>query len=164
VTVKKAKPAKPVKEAAKLSDNDRINWSVATVDVKPLRGKRRIPPQPLTAEQLRNKPIRAKTPVMRVAAAKLYDSKLDLHGLTEAGAHKLLVEFMRGILVHNDKRLLIITGKGEKAGSLAGVLRAQVPRWLDVEPFATAIRSVEVAPPNLGGTGAWLVTMKARRK
>lgn len=161
----KKPPAKiSSKPPAKLTDNDVVNWSAATADVKPLKGKRRLAPPPLSAEALRQKPIRAKTPVLRVAATKLYDAKLDLHGLTESGAHKLLVEFMRSVIGGPHKRLLIITGKGEKDGSLAGILRAQVPRWLDVEPIASAVRAVDTAPPNLGGNGAWLVTMKARKK
>lgn len=147
-----------------LTVSDRVNWSAATADVRPLKGKKRLPAPKLTDEELRKKPIRAKTPVLRVAASKLYDAKLDLHGLTESGAHKLLVDFMRGVLAGNDRKLLIITGKGVKEGTLAGILRAQVPRWLDVEPIASRIRSIEEAPPALGGSGAYLVTLKTKRK
>lgn len=140
-----------------LSDTERVNWTVAMQDVRPLKGKKRIlkPVDPLL---LKLKPIKAKTPVLRVAAKSLYDGKLDLHGLTEAGAHRLLIQFMQNEIAHGSKKLLIITGKGSMA------LQAGVPRWLDVEPVASRIRTVEFAPANLGGDGAYLVTLKAKRR
>lgn len=146
---------------SKLSEPDQRSWSVAMADVRPLKGKRRLPPPPLTAEELKRKPIKAKTPMLRVAARSTYDGKLDLHGLTEAGAHQMLILFLKGEMARGSKKLLIITGKGT---GLGGVLRREVPRWLDIEPFASAIRSVDIAPSNLGGDGAYLVTMKAKRK
>ncbi len=140
-----------------LSDHDRVNWAVAMQDVRPLKGKKRII-RPIDPLLLKLKPIKAKTPVLRVATKSLYDGKLDLHGLTEAGAHQLLIQFMQNEIARQSKKLLIITGKGSLA------LHSGVPRWLDVEPIASAVRSVELAPQNLGGDGAYLVTLKAKRR
>lgn len=156
-----ARDRKPPPPPRELTDSDKHSWSLALQDVKPLKGKRRMPPPPISVEELRRKPIKAKTPVLRVAARSIYDGKLDLHGMTEAGAYQTLILFLKAELARGAKKLLIITGKGS---GLSGVLRTQVPRWLDVEPFASALRSVEVAPPNLGGDGAYLITVKAKRK
>lgn len=144
-----------------LTEPDRQTWSMAMADVKPLKGKRRQPPPPISPDELRRKPIKAKTPVLRPSARSAYDGKIDLHGLTETGAYQTLMLFMKSEMARGSKKLLVITGKGSTNN---GVLRTQVPRWLDIEPFATAIRSIDLAPTNLGGDGAYLVTMKAKKK
>ena len=140
-----------------ISEGEHVSWVVAVQDVRPLKGKKRIL-KPIDPTLLKLKPIKAKTPILRVAAKSLYDGKLDLHGLTEAGAHRLLIEFMQNEIKRQSKKLLVITGKGSLA------LQSGVPRWLDVEPIASAVRTVEFAPANLGGDGAYLVTLKAKRR
>lgn len=152
----------PDKPKVEISERDRSSWAHAVQDVRPLKGKRRIL-KPIDPLLLKLKPIKAKTPLLRVAAKSLYDGKLDLHGLTEMGAHRLLMEFMQNEIRRQSKKLLIITGKGGPKGN-EGALKNGVPRWLDVEPIASAIRSVELAPPNLGADGAYLVTLRQKRK
>lgn len=144
-----------------LSDPDKNTWALAMADVKPLKGKRRLPPPPPDVETLKRKPIKHKSLMLRPASHKLYDGKIDLHGLTETGAYQTLMLFMKSEIARGSKKLLVITGKGTGGSS---ILRTQVPRWLDIEPFASAIRMIESAPQNLGGEGAYLVTMKAPKK
>lgn len=135
-------------------------WQRATSDVRPLK-KKRILPKTVTPEELRKKPIKPKAGfVVRASARSLYDAKLDLHGLTEAGAHQLLMEFVYKQAKRGARKLLIITGKGS---GKAGVLRANVPRWLDVEPLCNSISSVEPAPDQLGPDGAFLIRLKKPR-
>ena len=146
-----------------LSDVERVGWAIATQDVRPLKGKRRVL-RLVDFKALMLKPVKVDPklkPPPRTPARALYDAKLDLHGLTETGAYQLLMNFIGQEIARGTRRLLIITGKGAGAG---GALRAGVPRWLDVEPIASRVRSVETAPVGLGGEGAYLVTLKAKRR
>jgi len=144
-----------------IEDAEKVTWRSATVDVKPLKKKaRKILPVP-TAEELAAKPIKPKPmPIIRTASRMLYDAKLDLHGLTEAGAHHLLMEFVQREIKRGGRKLLVITGKGI---GKAGILRSNVPRWLDVAPIDRYISSIETAPDALGGEGAYLVKLKKPR-
>lgn len=154
---------------APLPDAERVVWHTATHDVKPLPKKRRLPPPILSAEELAKKPIKAKPVTATVrSGVRAYDAKLDLHGLTEAGAHALLMEFVRQQQARGARQLLIITGKGAgkgagKDGSKSSVLRVNVPRWLETEAVMRFISSVQPAPPQLGGEGALIVRLKKPR-
>lgn len=97
---------------------------------------------------------------MRAPARSQYDAKIDLHGMTEAGAYPILMDFVQRECQRGAQRLLIITGKGS---GKSGVLRANVPRWLDVETIARYITAIELAPTNLGGDGAFIVRLKKPR-
>lgn len=134
-------------------------WHQAVGDVKPLR-KRTLAPRKLSDEELARKPIKPKAEPAppRAPARAAYDAKIDLHGLTESGAYPLLMDFVERERRRGARSLLVITGKG--SGKSAGVLRANVPRWLDVEPIARYISAIELAPANLGGDGALLVRLK----
>ena len=133
-------------------------WYAAIGDVKPLR-KKRTAPVKLSAEELARKPIKPKVEAAppRAPARSAYDAKIDLHGLTESGAYPLLMDFVMREYKRGARSLLVITGRG--TGN-AGVLRTNVPRWLDVEPVASYITAIELAPANLGGDGALLVRLK----
>jgi dsDNA-specific endonuclease/ATPase MutS2 len=145
-----------------VDDTEIVTWRSATVDVKPLKKKvRKVLPVP-TAEELAKKPIKPKPmPIVRAAARSQYDAKLDLHGLTETGAHNLLMEFVRQEIRRGSRKLLVITGKGSSGKT--GVLKANMPRWLDVAPIDRYIGSIDEAPAVLGGEGAFLVKLKKPR-
>lgn len=150
---------RPTKQPAKQAlEPDIVVWEAATSDVKPLKKKRILPPQKLAPDERSKKPIKAKPEIAaRASSRSAYDAKLDLHGMTEAGAHPVLMDFVDRQRKRGAQRLLIITGKG--AGK-AGVLKANVPRWLDVETIARYISAIELAPTNLGGDGAFIVRLK----
>ncbi|HLI10170.1 MAG TPA: Smr/MutS family protein [Alphaproteobacteria bacterium] len=93
--------------------------------------------------------------------------RLDLHGHTQAEAHKALIAFVESSYRRGDRCLLVITGKGQgSAGgkSQSGVLRAAVPRWLAAEPLRGRILAVTEARPQHGGGGAFYLLLRRERK
>jgi len=86
------------------------------------------------------------------------EARLDLHGMTQAEAHRALLGFLRRAHDEGRRAVLVITGKGE-----SGVLRAGVPRWLAEAPIRTMILAVEDAQPRHGGAGAKYVLLRKKR-
>ncbi|MDE2182568.1 MAG: Smr/MutS family protein [Alphaproteobacteria bacterium] len=100
------------------------------------------------------------------------DAKLDLHGLSEAAAHRALANFVQNAHRRGARLLLIVTGKGardpdapfdlEFAGRSRGVLKTMVPRWLDEPPLAGSIVLKRPAHRRHGGDGALYVYLRKR--
>jgi len=89
------------------------------------------------------------------------DAKLDLHGLTEAGAHRALCAFVLAAYRRGDRLVLVVTGKGSPDPERArGVLKAMVPRWLDEAPMAKLIADKRWAHIRHGGEGALYVYLR----
>ena len=88
------------------------------------------------------------------------DERLDLHGKTEAIAHKALLQFVQTASMRGARTLLIITGKG--AGG-QGVLRRKVPEWLKDYPLKPHILAISQASPKDGGGGALYVRLRRLR-
>ncbi len=84
-------------------------------------------------------------------------AKLDLHGLTEAAAHKSLLSFLAAAHRRGDRLVLVVTGKGE-AGR--GVLHQMVPRWLGEAPMVKIIAEQRWAHRRHGGEGALYVYLR----
>lgn len=152
---------KPVAKTTLVPDRivpDPEVWEANIGDVKPLKKKRTLPPRKLSSEELAKKPIKPKAGALpRAPARSAYDAKIDLHGMTEAGAYTILMDFVVQQRKRGAQRLLVITGKGS---GKSGILKANVPRWLDVEPVASYVTAIELAPTNLGGDGAFIVRLK----
>jgi DNA-nicking Smr family endonuclease len=60
--------------------------------------------------------------------------------------------------------VLIITGKGYGADGQVGVLKAQVPRWLNEPPNRERVLAFCYAPSNRGGEGALFVLLRRQRR
>ena len=101
------------------------------------------------------------------------DAKLDLHGLTEAAAHRTLQTFLLSAQRRGAKLVLIVTGKGAPANSDApfdlglaghrrGVLNAMVPRWLREPPLGQLIADMRQAHRRHGGDGALYVYLRKK--
>ena len=90
------------------------------------------------------------------------EGRIDLHGMTQAAAHTAL----NGFVLHSQRIgrrvVLVITGKG-RVGQGGGVLRAQVPNWLNQDPVREAVLAFFPAQPKDGGTGALYVLLKRKR-
>ena len=90
------------------------------------------------------------------------DSKLDLHGLTESAAHRVLWSFLQTAHKRGDRLVLVVTGKGARVSSgpfdlrqgSRGVLKTMVPRWLREPQFARLIADMRGAHRRHGGDGA----------
>lgn len=118
------------------------------------------PPAPLThgsrdgldrrkAERLR----RGKLPI---------EATLDLHGLRQAEAHRRLERFLADSQAVGKRCVLVVTGKGVHKEE-GGVLRANVPRWLNEAPNRSRVLSFDYAQQKHGGTGALYVLLRRRR-
>jgi DNA-nicking Smr family endonuclease len=91
------------------------------------------------------------------------DARIDLHGMTQAEAHRRLDAFIDASVRAGRRCVLVITGKGltsEMAGRGAGVLREAVPRWLNEPPLRPRILAFTYAQPQHGGHGALYVLLK----
>ncbi|MEM9393838.1 MAG: Smr/MutS family protein [Pseudomonadota bacterium] len=96
------------------------------------------------------------------------EGKLDLHGMTLAQAHPALNRFILGAQAQGKRLVLVITGKGkdrDDGGPIPrklGVLRHQVPHWLNIPPLSNAVLQVTPAHLRHGGTGAYYVYLRKR--
>jgi DNA-nicking Smr family endonuclease len=91
------------------------------------------------------------------------DGRLDLHGLTQIEAAERLAEFIAGGEAAGKRCLLVITGKG-LARDGGGILREQVPRWLNQPPNRGRVLAFDYAQAQHGGMGALYVLLKRRRE
>ena len=89
------------------------------------------------------------------------EARLDLHGMTRDGAHRALVRFVADSFDAGRRCILVVTGKGTREGS--GVLRAEVPRWLNGDPIRGMVLTFAQAKPWHGGDGALYLLLKRRR-
>jgi DNA-nicking Smr family endonuclease len=95
---------------------------------------------------------------------KEIEARLDLHGMTQTRAHRALSGFLQR--AHSDGLtfVLIITGKGKMgAESERGVLRRQVPQWLNLPEFRVLVVGFEEAHIGHGGEGALYVRIRRSR-
>jgi DNA-nicking Smr family endonuclease len=183
----------PPRRKRTLSEEEHALWEAVAKQIKPLRAKRLaavsqpVPPKAEasivakaethrkmatpTAAPLPKKPlVPPLAPLGRRERSQLskgkkeIEARLDLHGMTQARAHRALSGFLHQ--AHGDGLtfVLIITGKG-KIGSESerGVLRRQVPQWLSQPEFRTVVVGFEEAHIGHGGTGALYVRIRRVR-
>jgi DNA-nicking Smr family endonuclease len=96
---------------------------------------------------------RGKTPI---------EGKIDLHGRTQAQAHDDLHAFLSRAHAAGKRMVLVITGKGMTA-SKSGVLRENVPRWLNEPTLRRHVLAFDYAEPQHGGEGALYVLLKRKK-
>jgi DNA-nicking Smr family endonuclease len=90
------------------------------------------------------------------------EARLDLHGLTQEKAHRVLTDFIARALSSGLRSVIIITGKG-RVSEGGGVLRNQVPQWLNAPDIRPGILAFTPAQPRDGGAGAFYVLLRRRR-
>jgi DNA-nicking Smr family endonuclease len=89
------------------------------------------------------------------------DARIDLHGMTQGEAHAALLRFVRRAQANGAKFVLVITGKGARSGDAErGVLRRQVPFWLQLPDLRDAVIGFEEAHVAHGGEGALYVRLR----
>lgn len=88
--------------------------------------------------------------------------RLDLHGLTREAAHGALRRFIADCTARQRRFVIIVTGKGLRSEG-NGILRSEVPRWLNEPELRTQILSFSYAQPRDGGQGALYVLLKRDR-
>lgn len=85
---------------------------------------------------------------------------LDLHGFTVEGAYQQLLRFIAMVQGTHSRIVLVITGKGRAPQS--GILRAQLPRWLEIPPLREQVSGFCHAGDSHGGEGAWYIKIRKR--
>ena len=86
------------------------------------------------------------------------DRRVDLHGYSAARAEIKLQSFIEDASFAGCRCLLVITGKG------AGVLKRHVPEWLKRPPLSRLVLALAEARPADGGSGAFYVLLRRRRR
>ncbi len=97
---------------------------------------------------------RGKTPI---------EGKIDLHGRTQQEAHDDLHHFVARAHASGKRMVLVITGKGI-TGAKTGVLRENVPRWLNEPSLRRHVLAFDYAEPQHGGQGALYVLLKRKKE
>jgi DNA-nicking Smr family endonuclease len=87
------------------------------------------------------------------------DGRLDLHGLNQRDAHRLLHDYVENAYYSGKRIILVITGKGNMG---RGVLRENVPKWLAEPDFRRLISGFGDSHHSHGGVGALYI--RIRRK
>jgi DNA-nicking Smr family endonuclease len=105
----------------------------------------------------------------RLSAGKAQvDDVIDLHGMTQAQAHRALNAFLWRSAEDGARLVLVITGKGaslsDEGGHMVerGVLRRNAPHWLRAPELRAIVLSVEEATRPHGGAGALYVRLRRR--
>jgi DNA-nicking Smr family endonuclease len=137
-----------------------VKTSMKTSAQASLKPKPVAPPVKPSAPPLAGLARREKQKLARGSAA--IDARIDLHGMTQAEAHAALAHFLRRAQRNGARFVLVITGKGTRAGE-RGVLRRQVPLWLGLPEFRDAVVGFEEAHVAHGGEGALYVRMRRAR-
>jgi DNA-nicking Smr family endonuclease len=184
----------PPRRKRALSEEERALWDSVAKQTKPLRKKPRLakaiaeavppaaaktvaPPPPAPAKLFRPvKPQSAPTPPPLAPLGrrersqlsrghKEIDARLDLHGMTQTRAHRVLSDFLHRAHADGLTFVLVITGKGRTSAieSERGVLRRQVPQWLGLPEFRSLVVGFEEAHIGHGGAGALYVRIRRMR-
>jgi DNA-nicking Smr family endonuclease len=175
-----------------LSEEERALWEAVAKSTKPLKKKPRAvkttdapaekPPAKIKVisipvkvsavaiKQVKSEPPRLATLGRRERSQlsrgkKDIEARLDLHGMTQARAHRALLGFLQRASDDGLTFVLVITGKGRTTGpeSERGILRRQVPEWLGLPEFRSCVVGFEEAHLGHGGGGALYVRVRRRR-
>ena len=91
--------------------------------------------------------------------------------MTLSQAQPALTAFIMASYAIDRRLVLVITGKGQKKSvedvgpipEQPGILRRNVPHWLQVPPLAQLVLQVSEAHGRHGGGGAYYVYLRRRR-
>ena len=86
---------------------------------------------------------------------------IDLHGYRLHNAKIALKKYILNAYEKNLRNILIITGKGYNN---EGILKKEVPLWLNDQNLMSLLVNFEIAPKEFGGDGALLVKIKNKKK
>ena len=148
---------------------ERELFQAAVTGRTPVKTKKPRPPSPASPPPKKHGPTKNPSGVDGNTARRLKrgelvpDAKLDLHGLTEADAHRALGAFLLSAHRRGDRLVLVVTGKGGVSSDperVRGVLKTMVPRWLEEAPLARLIADKRGAHIRHGGPGALYVYLR----
>jgi DNA-nicking Smr family endonuclease len=140
-------------------------WAQYARGVTPLRGKASPPP---ATRPVPHAPLRAAAAHTDVATPDRRtlenlkrgrmrpEARLDLHGMTREEAFAELSNFVARSQTRGVRVALVITGR-------SGVLRQEVPRWMERSDIRPRILGHSEAKPRDGGVGALYVLIRRAR-
>lgn len=100
------------------------------------------------------------------------EARIDLHGMRQDEAHAALIGFLHRCQAKGQRWVLVITGKGKimphaddgpfdmTAPRERGVLKRNVPRWLDMADLRPLVVSYTTAAIHHGGEGALYIHLR----
>lgn len=98
------------------------------------------------------------------------DGSIDLHGMNQGEARQALIGFIRASQAMGKRCVIVVTGKGNSGRSAAnwfdpkpGVLKRQVPVWLQEGEIGHLVLQAVPARPKHGGGGALYVYLRRDR-
>jgi DNA-nicking Smr family endonuclease len=102
-----------------------------------------------------------------ISSSRLYERKLDLHGMTLNESFLLVSKIIHDSVEKKKRRILIITGKGLHSNTEddpyrsknMSLLKYAIPDFIK-EKFSNYLHSIEEAPIEHGGSGAMIVVLK----
>jgi DNA-nicking Smr family endonuclease len=152
-------PAKVVEAAAEIVDpkppaKPRPVVSATNLPLRPIAAKPAPPPLAPLGRRERSKLAKGR---------KAIDARIDLHGMTQAVAHRALIAFLHRAHGDGATFVLIITGKGRSSAMEGGVLRRQVPLWMGLPELRSLVVGFEEAHIGHGGEGALYVRLRRSR-
>jgi DNA-nicking Smr family endonuclease len=186
-------PPEPRRRRRHLSEEERALWRGVARSVRPLRrSARRIAEEPHPPAAVPARPVPKRKVLTAVVPAYVapppappplatlarrekrelargrtqIDARIDLHGMTQAQAHAALVHFLRRAQHDGAKFALVVTGKGSRGPDgfgERGVLRRQVPLWLQLPELRDIVVGFEEAHVGHGGEGALYVRLRRAR-
>ena len=158
------KPAEPPPEPPKPQPAEASKpEAAASAKPSPSRGRPVAPPPKPTPGD-----IDRRTRLRIARGHTAVEARIDLHGLTQARAHAVLLGFLASKQAEGLKTVLVITGKGRPGDAERhsdgerGVLRRLVPAWLGARDAAALVESYGEAAPPHGGGGALYVRLRRR--
>lgn len=117
-------------------------------------------PAPATKKKSPTAPLQIQTGKQAKRAVKPrgeVEAVLDLHGLGKIEAYERVQYFIERCWARGQRHLVIITGKGR---SSEGILRQELPHWLNEPQLRHRIGNVTQASRDKGGSGVFHVLLK----
>jgi len=102
------------------------------------------------------------------------EARLDLHGFNQGQAREALIHFLLRAHTLGQRCVIIITGKGRNKNATKstddnwltpskGILKSQLPIWLDEQPCRDIILKHTPAIPKDGGGGAFYIYLRRKK-
>ncbi|MEO5323148.1 Smr/MutS family protein [Mesorhizobium sp. CC13] len=169
----------------KLTDEERVLWTVVARTAMPLKGRGaveipeatatampdaapaqampNVSPRPSVSPKRQHLSHHLDEPTLdKLSKGRLrIEGRVDLHGMTQEEAYSLLYMFLSRAHAGGLRYVLVITGKGTSKGG-DGVLKRMVPAWLATAPFRLLVGSHDHAARHHGDSGAIYVRLRRR--
>ncbi len=123
------------------------DWEDISRNIKPLTIKKRVYSSSIGAKNIK---------AVNKNRLSYVRNSIDLHGLTEDEAYRVVKDFLEYHYTNGAKKVSIITGKGN-------VLRNVVPKWLASPKMAHIVSAFTHPDIKYGGEGVLQVNLKKVR-